>query len=58
MGKKPKYTDEERKQRWAEFLEKLRNMPPEKLSPIAKSWLSHKDDENEWIICDMKAVLR
>lgn len=46
-----------KKQRWAQTLERLRAMPPEKLSKAAKWVLEHEDNRPKvWM--DMKAVLK
>ena len=37
---------------WGEFIEKLKNTPEEKLTPIAKMWIENYGKESEWEVCD------
>lgn len=39
-------------------MDRLRKTPKEKLSPVAKYWLEHENDEGKWVIYDMRAVLK
>ena len=49
---KKKLTDEEYKAWWRGFLDHLRTLPEDKLSPVAK-WLLERDGkESEWEVCD------
>ncbi len=56
MGKK-KPTTEEKKQSWDAFVEKLKSLPPEKLSKTAK-WVLAQEGKQEEAYIDMKAVLK
>lgn len=53
---KKKLTDEEYKAWWRGFLDHLRTLPEDKLSPVAKYWLKMDGKENEWDTTDLKAV--
>ena len=54
---KEKKTKEEKQKNWQDFLGKLKNMPPEKLSKAAK-WVLKQEEKGEEYRMDMKAVLK
>ena len=51
-----KKTKAQKKKDTAKFMDKLRNTPEEKLSPMAKYWLKHEHDEP--ISLNMRYVLK
>lgn len=53
---KKKRTKKQKAQDWAMLMEKLRNTPEDKLSPMAKYWLKHEHDEP--VSLNMRYVLR
>ena len=57
MFMKEKKTKEEKQKNWQDFLDKLKNMPPEKLSKAAK-WVLKQEEKGEEYWMDMKAVLK
>lgn len=56
VRKRKKQSKAEVDKEWALFMDKLRNTPPEKLSPVAKYWLAHEHDES--VKLNMRYVMR
>lgn len=50
-------TREEKRKSWEAFVEKLKSLPPEKLSKTAK-WALAQEGKQEEVYIDMKAVLK
>ncbi|MBO8440469.1 MAG: hypothetical protein IAC51_07450 [bacterium] len=55
---KRKMTKEEKKTDWKAFVEKLKSLPPEKLSKAARWVLAQEEKPQEETYIDMKAVLK
>lgn len=51
-------TKEEKKTDWKAFVEKLKSLPPEKLSKAARWVLAQEEKPQEETYIDMKAVLK
>ena len=54
---KKKPTTEEKRKNWEAFVEKLKSLPPERLSKAAK-WVLTQEGKQEEAQIDMKAVLK
>ena len=54
---KKKPTMEEKRRSWEAFVEKLKSLPPERLSKAAK-WALAQEGKQEEVHIDMKAVLK
>ena len=54
--KKKKLTTDEKRKKCQVFMDELRNIPADRLSPAAKYWLKHEHDEP--VKLNMRYVLR
>lgn len=53
----PMTKEQIKEKRWNNTIERLRNMPPEKLSKAAK-WILKNEESKEEVWIDMRAVLK
>lgn len=58
MGTGTKKTSAQKELDRDERIKQLRNLPESKLSKIARYWLGKENDDTQYVITDMKAVLR